>query len=170
MSGETIIIGVDPGTVITGYGIIVQGKHGLQVVDYGCIRPPASTLLSERYLIIYESLVELLQQYEPIEMAVETQFVHKNVQSALKLGMARGCAVIGAKQHKLKVYEYAPNEVKAAMTGTGKASKQQMQGAVARFLSLPKLPEPYDAADALAIAICHAHRRTNRLFNPAKEL
>lgn len=152
-----IIIGVDPGTRKTGYGIIKVEGSVFRALDYGCIRPPTNDKLSDRYLIIYKSIEELLGQYHPQALVVETQFVDKNVQSAIKLGMARGIIIVAAKQKGIPVYEYAPTKAKMAITGNGRASKYQVQGMVKSLLRLAEPPEPEDAADALALAICHAH-------------
>src|SRR5205807_10039509 len=103
---EKIIIGIDPGTRITGYGVILIRGTSMKALDFGCIRPPPKALLSERYLIIFESLQLLLEQHKPSEMAIETQFVYKNAQSALKLGIAQGVAIIAAKQNQLRVFGY----------------------------------------------------------------
>ncbi len=152
-----IIIGIDPGTIVTGFGIIRTDGANFSALDYGCIRPPSSYKLSDRYLIIYNSIEELLDKYKPDALIVETQYVAKNPQSAIKLGMARGIIVIAAKKKGLTVFEYSPTKVKLAVVGTGKASKFQVQGMVQSLLRLSTLPEPEDAADALALAICHAH-------------
>lgn len=152
-----LIIGIDPGTTVTGYGIIQLNKGSYQAVDYGCIRPPPSLKLSDRYLIIFEGIEELLEKHRPHVLAVETQFVQRNVQSTLKLGMARGIAIIAAKRKGIPVFEYAPTKAKQAVVGSGKASKKQVQVMVQRLLMLVKPPHPEDAADALALAICHAH-------------
>ncbi len=154
---ECIILGVDPGTRISGYGVICIQNQNYTPLDYGCIRPPTSLKLSERYLVIFDSIEELIEKYQPTVLVVETQFVHKNAQSALKLGMARGAVMIAAKKRGLAIFEYAPMVAKRAVVGYGKASKFQVQGMVQRLLKLPSLPEPEDAADALALAICHAH-------------
>jgi crossover junction endodeoxyribonuclease RuvC len=151
-----IIIGIDPGTRITGYGVIkVQGTN-YRVLDYGCIRPPQDLKLSERYLILFNAIDELITKYHPNALSVETQYVDKNAQSAIKLGMARGAAIIAAKRHGLSIFEYAPTKAKLAVVGNGKASKEQVQGMVKLLLKLETLPTPADAADALALAICHA--------------
>lgn len=151
-----IIIGIDPGTKITGYGVIeVQGAV-FNTLDYGCVRPPPKLKLSDRYLILFNAIEELLQKYRPHALAVETQYVDKNVQSAIKLGMARGVAIVAAKRHGLPVFEYTPSKAKMAVAGTGKASKEQVQGMVKLLLQLQEIPTPEDAADALALAICHA--------------
>lgn len=157
-----IIIGVDPGTKATGYGIIRLEGMLTHVIDFGCIRPPPSLKITDRYLIIYNGLVELLEQHSPHVLVVETQYVKKNVQSAIKLGMARGAIIIAAKRKKMQVYEYAPSKAKKAVVGHGNASKYQVQGMVQKLLDLKDLPEPEDAADALALALCHAHSRNHR--------
>lgn len=152
-----IILGVDPGTRISGYGVICIQNQNYIPLDYGCIRPPLSLKLSERYLVIFDSIDELIEKHRPTVLAVETQYVHKNVQSALKLGMARAAVMIAAKKRGLAIFEYAPTVAKRAVVGYGRASKFQVQGMVQRLLKLPFPPEPEDAADALALAICHAH-------------
>lgn len=153
---SSIILGVDPGTRVTGYGIIRFQNQTCLPIDYGCIRPPAHFKLSERYLIIYNGLQELIEKHRPEALVVETQYVHKNVQSALKLGMARGTVIIVAKKNGISVFQYTPTVAKRAVVGYGRASKFQVQGMVQRLLNLAALPEPEDAADALALAICHA--------------
>lgn len=154
---DLTIIGMDPGTIVTGYGIIsVKGNH-FQAIDFGCIRPPATLKLTDRYLIIYNSVEHLLNEHEPSVLAVETQFVSKkNPQVALKLGMARGIILIAAKRKGIKVVEYSPSKAKKAVVGSGRASKYQVQSMVKNLLNLDEIPSPEDAADALAIALCHA--------------
>lgn len=149
-----VIIGIDPGTRITGYGIIALAGSSYQVLDYGCIRPPADWKLSDRYLAIYNGIEALLDKHSPQALVVETQFGGKNIQSVLKLGMARGVAIITAKKRGIPVYEYAPKKAKNAVVGNGSASKEQVQGMIQLLLKLPKPPIP-DAADALALCICH---------------
>lgn len=152
-----IIIGIDPGTQVTGYGIIEVNGSNIRAIDYGCIRPPPLLKLTDRYLIIYNGLEELLDRYQPQALAVEMQYVHKNVQSAIKLGMARGIAIIAAKRKGVSIFEYAPTKAKSAVVGNGRASKQQVQGMVKVLLNLVEVPTPEDAADALALALCHAN-------------
>lgn len=151
-----IILGIDPGTRVSGYGVISIQDHSYIPLDYGCIRPPPRFKLSERYLVIFESVEELIEKYQPTALVVEMQFVQKNVQSALKLGMARGAVLIAAKRKGLPVFEYAPTVAKRAVVGNGRASKFQVQGMVQQILRLAAPPQPEDAADALALAICHA--------------
>lgn len=169
-SNEQIIIGIDPGTRVTGYGVILVSSSGqrLKALDFGCIRPPPDALLSDRYLIIFESLEELIELHKPTVMAIETPFVNKNMQSALKLGIAQGVAIMSAKRKKIPVFGYSPRLVKCSIAGTGKASKDQIQGVVARNLSLAAYPEPQDAADALAIALCHIQGMQNSLSRYSK--
>jgi crossover junction endodeoxyribonuclease RuvC len=150
------IIGIDPGTLLTGYGVIsIDAGRQFKALDYGCIRPPSTQPLTMRYRIIFEGIETLLDRFEPEAMAVETQYIHKNPQSAIKLGMARGMAILAATLREIPVFEYAPSRAKQAVVGNGKASKLQIQGMVQRLLFLPTLPHPQDAADALALAICH---------------
>lgn len=154
-----IILGIDPGTRITGYGLIRLTAAGIEAIDYGCIRPPATLPLPRRYRIIFEAVEQLIVKFQPQAMAVETQFVLKNAQSAIKLGMARGMAVLAAARANIEVHEYAPKKAKQAVVGNGSASKLQVQKMIGALLKLPKAPEPEDAADALALAICHANTR-----------
>jgi crossover junction endodeoxyribonuclease RuvC len=155
---QKIILGIDPGTVVTGYGVIRVGGTGYayEAIDYGCIRPPSSLGLSERYLIIFNGIEEVIHRYQPECLVVETQYVHKNIQSAIKLGMARGVAIVAGKKNQLSIYEYAPTQSKLAVVGNGAARKYQVQGMIQQLLRLSAIPQPEDAADALALAICHA--------------
>jgi crossover junction endodeoxyribonuclease RuvC len=151
-----IILGVDPGTQVSGYGVIAIQDRDFVPIDYGCIRPPPRFKLSERYLVIYDSIEELIEKYQPSAIVVEMQFVYKNPQSALKLGMARGAVMLAGKKKGLPIFEYAPTVAKRAVVGNGRASKYQVQGMVQQILKLASPPQPEDAADALALAICHA--------------
>lgn len=165
MTKETIILGVDPGTCITGYALIKENLGEIIPVDFGCIRPPSRFTLHERYLIIYNALHEIIEQHKPKALAIENQFIHKNAQSALKLGMAKGISMITALKAGIPVYEYAPKEAKLAVTGSGSASKEKVQQMLKLVLKLPSVPTPEDAADALALAICHLKREKNsKLF------
>ena len=158
MNEEIIILGVDPGTIVTGYGLIRQTEDGKwEPLDFGCICPPRKLKTHQRYLVIFEGIDYLLDKYRPQAVSVETQFVYKNVQSALKLGMARGSVMIAAAKRGIEVFEYAPTKAKLAVVGNGGASKFQVQKMVQIQLKLSQMPEPTDAADALALALCHAH-------------
>lgn len=152
----SVILGIDPGTLKTGYGIIRISEGRLVPVDYGVIRPPAKLKLTDRYLIIYEGIESLIEQFQPEILVVETQFVNKNPAVAIKLGMARGVAIIAAKKKRMQVFEYVPARAKLAVVGTGRASKHQVQGMIQRLLNLTEPPQSEDAADALALAVCHA--------------
>lgn len=154
-----ITLGIDPGTRVTGFGIILREGTTYRALDYGCIRPPPSYSLPDRYLVIFEGVDALIEKYHPHSLAVETQYVKNNVQSAMKLGMARGAVLIAAARKGIAIHEYAPSKAKLAVTGTGRASKQQVQGMMQRLLSLASLPTPEDAADALALAFCHAQNQ-----------
>ncbi|MBF8262822.1 MAG: ruvC [Parachlamydiales bacterium] len=154
-----IILGIDPGTQVTGYGLIQKDAPRLIALDYGCIRPPAALPLCERYRIIYESLSILIDKHRPDAMAIESQFILKNPQSAIKLGMAKGMAILAATQRGVPIFEYAPTRAKRAVVGHGHASKWQVQKMIQTILRLPSVPEPEDAADALSLAICHAQTK-----------
>ena len=152
-----IILGIDPGTRKTGYGIIETDLYTFHPHDYGCICPPPKLPLHERYCIIHEGIEHLLDTF-PIEaVSVESQFVSKNAQSALKLGMAKGVAILAATKRKIPIYEYAPRKAKLAVVGSGNATKEQVQRMIQTLLQLAAPPHPEDAADALALAICHAN-------------
>ncbi len=153
-----MILGIDPGTRITGYGII---RSSCEAVDFGCIRPPAHLPLEERYQIIFNAIEALIAKHRPEKIAVESQFVFKNPQSALKLGMAKGMVFLAAARAKIPLFEYAPKKAKLAVVGKGQATKLQVQKMIQTLLRLPLLPEPEDAADALALAICCAHNIRN---------
>lgn len=157
-----IVLGIDPGTRITGYGLLSDEQRRYKVLDYGTIRTPTQASTEKRYLIIYESVEALLQRYQPQALAVETQYVHKNVQSAIKLGMARGVVIVAAAKNGVPVFEYSPTKAKKAVVGNGRASKIQVQCMMQTLLNLPSLPEPADAADALALALCHMQNQTIR--------
>lgn len=161
-NSSLVVLGVDPGTVVTGYGVVSQKGSRLTALDFGCIKPPPSKKLSDRYWIIFSSLIDLLEKYQPDIVVVETQFVNKNVSSAMKLGMARGGVIIAAKKFGLPIFEYAPTKAKRAVTGNGQAGKGQVQAMVKRLLNLSQIPEPEDAADALALALCHLHAKETR--------
>ncbi len=167
MADKPIILGIDPGTRITGYGVIDEDKHPL---DFGCIRPPAKLHLAERYKIIFDSIESLIERFHPTAIAVESQFVLKNAQSAIKLGMAKGMVYLAAARKSIPVYEFAPKQAKLAVVGHGNASKLQVQKMIQALLRLPNPPEPEDAADALALAICCAHHMRTLCMSQSKAL
>ena len=152
-----IILGIDPGTCVTGYGVVLHSHTKQIALGYGCIKPPKKSSPPEKYRVIFESIETLIETHRPDVLSVETQFVYKNVQSAMKLGMARGMALLAAARKNIPIYEYAPKKAKIAITGYGSASKTQMQKMIQLLLNLPEFPQPEDAADALALALCHAN-------------
>ncbi len=125
------ILGIDPGTRITGYGIIKVHPHKYETLDFGCIRPPVSAISSKKYLIIFEGIKALIDQYKPDALSVEGQFFHKNAMSALKLGMARGMAILAAELAGIPIFEYAPTKAKKAVVGHGGA--REATGSAGRF-------------------------------------
>jgi crossover junction endodeoxyribonuclease RuvC len=158
VSSPRIIIGVDPGTLVTGYAIVCISTEGLKPLDFGCIRPPKQYLLSHRYHVIFQDLSHLIQTHNATEMAIETPFVQRNVQSALKLGSALGCAIIAAKEHGLHVYGYSPRQVKQGVAGLGGATKADVEAVVRSYLNLRSARLSPDASDALSIAMFHANQ------------
>ena len=153
------ILGVDPGTVTTGYGLIRRERSRLIHIDNGLIVAPRRAPLEERLDVIFEGLEKVLQSFDPEVMAVESVFSHRNVQSALALGHARGVILLAAGRRKIPVSSYAPALVKKTVTGSGRADKHQVQMMVKALLGLPEVPAE-DAADALAMAICHSHHQS----------
>lgn len=156
-SQSEIILGVDPGSIITGYGLLKKSGQKIEPLDYGCIRPPKNYKLSDRYLVLHDGIYALVEKWRPHALSIETQYVSKNVLSAMKLGMARAAIMIAAKRLAIPIYSYTPSKAKLAVTGSGSASKEQIQAMVKHLLGLATLPTPFDASDALALAICHAH-------------
>jgi len=157
MSKEKIILGIDPGTRCTGYGIISAQANSIKPLDFGAIRPPPKASSGKRYLVIFNAIETLMDTYKPEMVAVESQFVHKNVASAMKLGMARAMVILAAERREIPLFEYTPKKAKLAVTGSGASTKEQVQKMIQLLLALPELPQPEDAADALALALCHAH-------------
>lgn len=152
-----IILGIDPGTAIMGYGLIEQKGNHLKALTYSCWKTPAHTPLAERLLILYEQINGFLKEHHPDHMAIEELFFNRNTTTALSVGHARGVALLASAQNGIPVYEYTPLQVKQAVVGYGRADKQQVQQMVKGLLRLDQIPKPDDTADALAIAICHAH-------------
>jgi crossover junction endodeoxyribonuclease RuvC len=152
-----IVLGIDPGTARTGYGIVTREGSRITPVDYGCLETIADRPLAARLLLIHEAVDDLIATHRPAAVAVERVFFNRNVQTAFAVGQARGVILLAAAQHALPVFEYGPHEVKIAVTGYGRAEKAQVQRMVQALLGLTTLPRPDDAADALAVAICLAH-------------
>ncbi|HRZ87142.1 MAG TPA: crossover junction endodeoxyribonuclease RuvC [bacterium] len=150
------VLGIDPGTRTTGYGIIETSGSRLLPITYGVIQTAARDSLSTCFLNIHRGITDVIMRFHPDVAAVEDIFYCKNVNSAIKLGEARGVAIVAAAQHGLDIYEYTPRKVKQAVVGYGAAEKLQVQKMVKALLGLPAVPEPEDASDALGVAICHA--------------
>lgn len=157
----TLILGIDPGSRITGYGVIRDTGRGCEYVASGCIRTGTGEL-PERLNAVFAGVSEIIQTYQPETMGIEQVFMARNADSALKLGQARGAAIVAGVQAELTVSEYSATQVKSAIAGSGRAAKEQVQMMVMHLLKLTKKPQ-IDASDALAIALCHAHHRQTLL-------
>jgi crossover junction endodeoxyribonuclease RuvC len=154
---DGLVLGVDPGTALTGYGVINENESGLNLFTCGVISTEAGQPLSIRLQRIYRGLSALIAQHRPMSVAVEQIFFCKNVRTALAVGQARGVVLLAAADAGLPVYEYTPLQVKQAVVGYGRASKSQVQEMVRLLLGLDVVPSPDDAADAVAVAVCHLH-------------
>jgi len=164
------LLGIDPGSRVTGYGILDMDGPRSRYVASGCIQTDSARPLPERLKTIFEGVASVIREYQPAEAAAEQVFMHRNPDSALKLGQARGAALCAVVMAGLPVSEYAPRAIKQAVVGGGAADKSQVQRMVALLLNLPE-PPPADAADALAVAICHGHtRQTLQRFGAAAVL
>lgn len=152
-----LILGIDPGIAILGYGLVRYEANKFTVVDYGAITTNAGTQMSNRLIRLYEGLIEIIERYKPDAFAVEELFFNKNIKTALTVGHARGVAVLAGAKSGLPIYEYTPLQVKQAVVGYGRADKCQVQQMVKILLNLREIPKPDDVADALAVAICHGH-------------
>ena len=154
-----IVLGIDPGTARTGYGLVERTGSQLRLIDYGCLETLSTQQLPVRLLEIHRAVIELILTHKPEQVGVERLFFNRNVQTAFAVGQARGVVLLAAAEHGLPVVEYGPHEVKMAVTGYGRADKLQVQRMVQAVLGMATLPKPDDAADALAVAICVAHAR-----------
>lgn len=151
------IIGIDPGFAITGFGVVDYTGNKFSIVDVGVVKTETTLAFSERLLCLNNGLEELIDKYNPGVMAVEELFFNTNVKTAIKVGHGRGVVLLTAAKVGIEVFEYTPLQVKQAVVGYGRAKKEQVQQMVKVLLNLEKIPKPDDAADALAVAICHAH-------------
>jgi crossover junction endodeoxyribonuclease RuvC len=153
-----IVLGVDPGINTTGYGVIKRGANGaITLLECGVIRTEPSTPLAKRLKEIYQGITEVVAYHKPSAVAVEGVFYAKNVRTTVILGHARGAILLAATMHDLPVAEYSPAEIKNAVVGTGRATKEQVQFMVQRLLRLKEPPKPNDAADGVAVALCHCN-------------
>lgn len=160
-----LVLGIDPGIATTGYGVVGEDAQGdVVLVAYGAVETRPGQAMPERLKVLYTEITSLLRQHEPESVAVEQLFFGRNVTTAISVGQARGVVLLAAAQAGLSVYEYKPAEVKQALSGYGNADKRQMQEMVRLLLHLDHIPRPDDAADAVAVAVCHLHsQRLRRL-------
>ncbi len=156
------ILGIDPGFGIIGFGVIDKTNAGISVVDYGVITTPKEMDFNARLQVIYDSMNTIIERFNPQEVAIEELYFNHNITTGIKVAEARGIILLTFQQHKLPIFEYTPQDVKLALTGTGRADKSQMQFMVKTLLHLQKVPRPDDAADAVAIALCHS--QTNQIM------
>lgn len=152
-----IILGIDPGMAILGYGVIESDNYDMRLIDYGTITTPSTMDAPQRLLTIFTSVEELIQKYSPDAIAYEELFFNQNVKTALIVGQARGVAVLAGAKQGIDLFEYTPLQVKQAVVGYGRADKHQVQSMVKLLLHLKDIPKPDDASDALAVAICHSN-------------
>ncbi len=153
-----IILGIDPGLRVTGFGILSTKNDKTEVIDYGVIEPNNKETLSKRLYTIYTDIEELIKVFSPNILAIEDIFYGRNVKSAFYLGQARGIAMMCAAKHNMPVFEYSAKKVKQAITGNGNADKTQLQYMIKQIFNLKHLPTPLDASDAIGIALCHINQ------------
>ncbi|MFA5405582.1 MAG: crossover junction endodeoxyribonuclease RuvC [Ignavibacteria bacterium] len=164
-----VILGIDPGSVITGIGIIHCNGDKIKLVELDAVVLKPKDALTKRLKIIYDACLEKINKYKPDELAIETAFFGKNIQSTLKLGQARGVAIIAAVNSNINVSEYSPREVKKSITGSGAASKEQVKFMVKRILDIKEDPAYLDSSDALAVALCHHYNFKNLIAKSGKK-
>lgn len=153
------VLGIDPGTAITGYGLVEEVEQGLTLVGCGVVTTPSDQPLPLRLQQIYHSILGVIELHQPEAAAVEELFFSRNVRTALSVGHARGVVLLALAEAGLPIFEYKPLEIKQAIAGYGRADKRQVQEMVRMLLSLDEAPQPDDAADAVAVAVCHLHSR-----------
>jgi crossover junction endodeoxyribonuclease RuvC len=156
---ERIILGIDPGTTVMGFGVLLEEGASIRLLDAGAIRFPTGDDHSLKLRAIFRGTTAIIERHHPDELAIEAQFFGKNVQSMLKLGRAQGVAIAAALQHELVITEYAPKRVKQAITGNGNAGKEQVAAMLLNILKVGELPASTDATDAVAVAVCHHFSR-----------
>ncbi len=161
----SMLLGIDPGTATSGYGLISDDSNEIKLIDYGVITTQPNLPMEKRLLLIHNRILELIDLYQPESCAIEKLFFQRNVTTAIQVGQARGVILLALAERNVNYAEYTPLEVKQAVTGYGVANKKQVQIMVQALLNLEKIPTPDDAADALAIAICHAHSKKIKDLN-----
>lgn len=149
------VLGIDPGIAIVGYAVLEEEGSQFRVLEYGCITTSSKKALPERIAYIYEELTQIIDEFKPDDFAIEELFFNKNIKTAITVAQARGAQILAAVHKDLPIYEYTPLQIKQSVTGYGRADKNQIQETVKNILSLSEIPKPDDAADALAICICH---------------
>ena len=152
-----IILGIDPGYAIVGWGVVAYNGSGFKTIDYGAVTTPAGMAVEQRLKIIWDELNAIIKKYNPDCMAIEQLFWNTNQKTGIQVSQARGVIILCAVMNNVKLYEYTPLQVKQAVVGYGRAEKKQVITMVTMLLGLKKPPKPDDTADALAIAICHGH-------------
>lgn len=160
-----VILGIDPGLAIVGWGVIDYQGSRFRTLAYGSILTPAGMETPARLSLIHRELTEIIKQYRPAQMAVEELFFNTNITTGIRVAEARGVIIMTGQEMGVELFEYTPLQVKQAVVGYGRAEKKQVISMVTRLLGLPEPPKPDDTADALAIAICHAHSGCSRLAN-----
>lgn len=163
MNKNTIILGIDPGTNIMGYGLINIGEKDPVLIGFGCVEMHKFYDYYEKLKCIFERTLELLDQYKPVALAIESQFYGNNVQSMLKLGRAQGAAISAALYRSVPVFEYAPRKIKQSITGYGNASKEQIAALLQKIMKFDTLPDKLDATDGLAVALCHYYQQGKKI-------
>ena len=158
-----VILGIDPGLAIVGWGVVEYSGSRFRTLGYGSIETPAGMKTEERLSLIFDGIQKLIETYHPEHIAVEELFFNTNITTGIRVAEARGVIIMCAYRMGVKVFEYTPLQVKQAVVGYGRAEKKQVISMVTMFLGLPKPPKPDDTADALAIAVCHAHSGSSRL-------
>jgi crossover junction endodeoxyribonuclease RuvC len=165
---DRIILGVDPGTVVMGYGLIHVKNDTLKLLNFGVLRLSQLENQPDRLKRIFERIDQLIKEYKPDEMAIEAPFFGKNVQSMLKLGRAQGVCIAAALNRNIPVEEYSPKKIKQSLTGNGNASKEQVAHMLMRLLGMKELPKYLDATDGLAAAVCHHYQKGVGMNNKSK--
>ncbi len=165
-----IILGIDPGTVVMGYGLIKVTNNSIRLIEMDVLSLGSKKNMYHRLELIYRKVAEIIVKHKPTSFAIEAPFYGKNVQSMLKLGRAQGVAIAAAMQAGLEVCEYSPKKVKQSVTGNGNADKEQVWKMIQRIVTIKDEPKFYDATDALAVAICHHYQTSNPLLANSKKL
>ena len=160
-----VIFGIDPGFATVGYGVIDYNGNRFRTIEYGVMTTPAKTPFSSRLSSLYDQAMLLLDKHKPDAVSIEELFFNTNITTGIQVAHARGILILAAQHKGIPIYEYTPPQVKQAITGYGRAEKRQVMEMTKMFLNLDKIPRPDDAADALALAICHAHSSGSSLYS-----